>query len=121
MDLGGEESGGPVRRAKPEPAASKACPDRGTRSAASEVRVAIKGVTQGVSQAETGSSPPTGSQPWQSPISPASPMTIFAPMPMDLAASTPPSATSVTSTAQSGKRRAKHEGRSGRQKREHAG
>src|SRR3546814_9502196 len=77
MDLGGEESGGPVRLAKPEPAASKACSDRGTRSAASEVRVAIKGVRQGVSQAETGSSPPTGSQPWQSPISPASPMTIF--------------------------------------------
>src|SRR3546814_4516700 len=42
MDLGGEESGGPVRLAKPEPAASKACSDRGTRSAASEVRVAIK-------------------------------------------------------------------------------
>src|SRR3546814_7786032 len=50
MDLGGEESGGPVRLAKPEPAASKACSDRGTRSAASEVRVAIKGVRQGVSQ-----------------------------------------------------------------------
>src|SRR3546814_14885533 len=98
MGLGGEGSGGPVRLANLSPTASQAGSERRAGTAVSGLSVAIIGARQGVSQADAGSSPPLGLQPWQSPMSPGPHKTTSTATAVALTATTPHPATPAART-----------------------